>query len=38
MEGVDDITGESKLENTSPFINQITKRLESILKVMSRQS
>jgi hypothetical protein len=38
MEGVDAITGESKLENTSPFINQITKRLESILKVMSRQS
>ena len=31
MEGVDAITGESKLENTSTYIGQITERLESIL-------
>ena len=36
MEGVDAITGESKLENTNALIHQITKRIDSILKVMSR--
>lgn len=35
MEGVDAITGESKLENTNTYINQITKRLESILNLKS---
>ena len=32
MENVDAITGESKVEDTSIYINQITKRLTSILK------
>lgn len=31
MEGVDAITGESKLENASKNINQITKRLDPLL-------
>lgn len=35
MDGVDAITGESKLENTSTYINQIAKRLESILNIKS---
>jgi len=35
MEGVDAITGESKLENTSSYINQITTRLEFLLNLKS---
>jgi len=35
MGGVDAITGESILENTSTYINQITKRLEPILNLNS---
>ncbi|WP_323789577.1 hypothetical protein [Psychroserpens sp.] len=35
MEGIDAITGESKIENSSSYINQITKRLESILNINS---
>lgn len=35
MEGVDAITGESKLENASSYINEITKRLEFLLNPKS---
>ena len=35
MEGVDAITGESKLENTNTYNNQIIKRIESILYLKS---